>query len=218
MMHNLSAILLLFLSVLFQQQAAALHFYLRGNDKKCFIEELPSGVLVKGNYKAEEWNESQKNYFINPNINVQTTVDELPSQLSIINQKGASEGKLTFTAAHNGRHHICFQITGASGWVSSSIIKMTLHIDSGEIDEDGSLLDQKIEDMASLVKELNTRVLAIKSEQKYQREREEEFMSFSNKINRRVLYWAVLQLGLIGAICYWQLHHLRGFFEAKKLV
>ncbi|KAJ1675515.1 hypothetical protein EV182_001113 [Spiromyces aspiralis] len=210
---------------------AGLHFYLQGNERKCFIEELPSGSLVKGTgtedywafreYRAEEWRSQENRYVVNSDIHIDTIVEvsaELPNRRVVIKQRGTSVGRFTFTAAHNGRHSICFQVYGASGWLSSNTLKMTLAISSGEVDEDGSKLVKKVEDISQLVRALNGHLSAIKAEQLYQREREAEFISANESINRRVLYWAILQLMLIGGVCYWQLHHLRQFFEAKKLV
>ena len=60
--------------------------------------------------------------------------------------------------------------------------------------------------------------IQIGKEQKYQRLREEQFRSTSESTNRRVLWWACVQTVVLVCTAVWQLKHLKGFFEAKKLV
>ncbi|VDP33509.1 unnamed protein product [Schistosoma mattheei] len=48
--------------------------------------------------------------------------------------------------------------------------------------------------------------------------REESFRSLSESTNRRVTWWSVAQLVLLICIGFWQMRHLRAFFQAKKLV
>jgi uncharacterized beta-barrel protein YwiB (DUF1934 family) len=55
-------------------------------------------------------------------------------------------------------------------------------------------------------------------EQNYQRYREERFRATSDSTNQRVLWWSVAQLLVLITAGFWQMRHLRGFFEAKKLV
>lgn len=48
--------------------------------------------------------------------------------------------------------------------------------------------------------------------------REERFRQTSESTNQRVLWWSLLQTGVLLGIGYWQMRHLKSFFEAKKLV
>lgn len=89
----ISLCLLLFLSA----TANALHFYLDTNEKRCFLEEVPSNTVVEGmparppdpfgssgtdivsptvgHYKALEWSEREQKYVDNPNLGVLVEVD-----------------------------------------------------------------------------------------------------------------------------------------------
>jgi len=73
-------------------------------------------------------------------------------------------------------------------------------------------------ELAQRVLDLNHRIIDIRREQGYQREREAEFRDQSELTNSRVVYWTIVQLIVLGVTCLWQLQHLKGFFEAKKLV
>jgi len=48
--------------------------------------------------------------------------------------------------------------------------------------------------------------------------REDRFRETSESTNQRVLWWAIAQTLLLVTVGFWQMRHLRGFFEAKKLV
>jgi hypothetical protein len=65
---------------------------------------------------------------------------------------------------------------------------------------------------------LNSHLLDVKREQEQQREREMAFRDQSEKTNSRVVWWIILQIGLLAGTCYWQTRHLKHFFIAKKLV
>jgi p24 family protein alpha len=58
----------------------------------------------------------------------------------------------------------------------------------------------------------------VKREQAYQRSRESHFRSISDDTNARVLWWSIAQTVVLVALGLWQLHHLKTFFRAKKLV
>ncbi|KAJ2803892.1 emp24p/erv25p- protein [Coemansia guatemalensis] len=199
---------------------SGLHFYLRDGEQQCFLEELPKGFLVTGHYKTEEWREAEKLYVENPGITVGMTADDNEALHRVMNQKGGHQGKFSFTAGKSGEHTICFQAHGAKagGWLSSSVVKFTLDIGIGEADDGGRGAIEKIKDISEKIRVLNAQLEEIKVEQNYQRERELEFDGATSSIKRRVIYWAFVQLAIVAAVCYWQLRHLRRFFEAKKLV
>ena len=48
--------------------------------------------------------------------------------------------------------------------------------------------------------------------------REERFRQTSESTNQRVLWWSIAQTLILVATGFWQMRHLKGFFEAKKLV
>ena len=48
--------------------------------------------------------------------------------------------------------------------------------------------------------------------------REERFRQTSESTNSRVLWWSLTQTCILIVMGAWQMRHLKGFFEAKKLV
>lgn len=134
-----------------------------------------------------------------------------------MNTRGLPQGKFTFTSHEAGDHTICLRSNYTGGWFSTPQVRMHLDIAVGEakVDEEGER--EHVKDLAGKVKDLNSRLADIRREQQFQREREAEFRSLSERTNSRAVYWSIAQLITLLATCTWQLHHLRRFFESKKL-
>jgi hypothetical protein len=135
----------------------------------------------------------------------------------VVNTRGLPEGKFTFTSHEAGDHTICLRSNYTGGWFSTPQVRMHLDIAVGEakVDEEGER--EHVKDLAAKVRDLNHRLADIRREQQFQREREAEFRLLSEKINSRAVWWSVFQLAVLGGTCFWQLRHLRLFFESKKL-
>jgi hypothetical protein len=58
----------------------------------------------------------------------------------------------------------------------------------------------------------------IQKEQNFQRSREVKFRKTSENTNAKVFWWAAVQILILVGAGMWQMTHLKGFFEAKKLV
>ncbi|GAA6027537.1 hypothetical protein JCM8097_007911 [Rhodosporidiobolus ruineniae] len=208
---------LLFAAVGLAQYAQALYFYLDAGANRCFIEELPRDTIVVGHYKAEEWQETNKRWAVNDQIGVQIVVAEVETGEKVVNTRGLPEGKFTFTSHDAGDHTICLRSNLTAGWLQTPQVRMHLDIAVGEakVDEEGER--EHVKDLAAKVRDLNHRLADIRREQQFQREREAQFRMLSEKINSRAVWWSVFQLAVLGGTCFWQLRHLRLFFESKKL-
>ncbi|KAI2470879.1 emp24/gp25L/p24 family/GOLD-domain-containing protein [Annulohypoxylon bovei var. microspora] len=204
--------------------AQALYFFLDGTTPKCFFEELPKDTLVVGHYTAEEWDDNTRSWSKHDGISIYINVDEIfDNDHRVVSQRGSSAGRFTFTAADAGEHKICFtpsSSSGRPGWLSAlqpnGGIKLTLDlaIGSSEIE---STDKSKLMDISQRVRDLNARLLDIRREQIFQREREAEFRDQSETTNSRVVRWMVIQVVVLGITCAWQLSHLRSFFIKQKL-
>lgn len=173
----------------------ALYFFLDGGTQKCFYEELPKDTLVVGestcqfnsrnalanqflgNYKAEQWDNNLSSFQPAPSLSITVTVDEVfDHDHRVVNTRGSSEGRFTFSAADSGDHRICFtpsHATASHGWLSSGMpvggIKLTLDLTTGETSAIESTDKGKISDIVQRVKDLNARLHDIKREQVFQR-------------------------------------------------
>ncbi|KAK3381269.1 emp24/gp25L/p24 family/GOLD-domain-containing protein [Podospora didyma] len=205
--------------------AQALYFYIDITTPKCFFEELPKDTLVVGHYTAEEWDDQRQAWWKHDGISIYISVDEVfDNEHRVVSQRGGAGGKFTFTAAEAGDHKICFTPSSNSGkstWLSMTHpnggIRLTLDVAIGETSAIESSDKDKIQDLATRVKDLNARLQDIRREQVFQREREAEFRDQSESTNGRVVRWILIQLTVIGITCAWQLSHLRSFFIKQKL-
>ncbi|CAM0139976.1 emp24p/erv25p-related protein [Umbelopsis sp. WA50703] len=202
---------------LFPSKSHALYFYLEGSEQKCFIEELPKDTSVFGEFKAEEYSDQQGKWIINPETQIQILVEELPQGNVIVHQKGSASGRFTFTSSDSGDHSICLSAT-SNAWFSSTRTRLHLDMDIGDPTDHVQDHTETLGDLESRVRELNQRVQDIRREQSYQREREAEFRDQSESTNSRVVWWTIMQIIILGAVCVWQMRHYKGFFVAKKLV
>jgi len=94
---------------------------------------------------------------------------------------------------------------------------LTVDMAIGETSKIESEDKGKIDNIVSKVRELNGRLQDIRREQMFQREREAEFRDQSEAVNGRIVRWTLIQLGVLGVTCAWQLSHLRAFFIKQKL-
>ena len=134
---------------------------------------------LTGHYKAEQ-HDPQSNTFNAPSdLLISISVDEVfDNDHRVVNQKGSSSGKFTFSAADAGDHKICFTPSGSvqhSGWLSTGQpiggIKMNLDLAIGETSQIESTDKTKIQDIVQRVKDLNGRLQDIRREQVFQRVR-----------------------------------------------
>ncbi|KAK4152119.1 emp24/gp25L/p24 family/GOLD-domain-containing protein [Chaetomidium leptoderma] len=205
--------------------AQALYFFVDVTTPKCFFEELPKDTLVVGHYTAEEWNDHRHAWEKHDGLSIYISVDEIfDNDHRVVSQRGGAAGKFTFTAAESGDHKVCFtpsSNSGRSNWLSVSSpnggIRLSLDIAIGETSALEGGDKDKIQDLATRVRDLNARLNDIRREQVFQREREAEFRDQSESTNARVIRWILIQLVVLGVTCAWQLSHLRSFFIKQKL-
>jgi p24 family protein alpha len=157
--------------------AQALYFYIDGSTPKCFFEELPKDTMVVGHYTAEEWNDGIRAWEKHDGLSIYISVDEtFDNDHRVVSQRGQGTGRFTFTSAAMGEHRICFTPTsnsGRSAWLSTDMpnggIKLTLDLAIGETSAIESSDKGKLEDIASRVNDLASRLQDIRREQVFQR-------------------------------------------------
>ncbi|KAF8677426.1 Brix protein [Rhizoctonia solani] len=198
----------------------ALHFYLDSNEKRCFIEELPTETIVEGHYRALEWDEKENKYMSHDSLGIQVDVEaseEVHSGHSVTRTRGPSEGRFTFTSHESGDHSICLSTNYTSGWFSSTHIRMYLDINVGAAKANVEHDRDHVTEMADKIRELNHKLAEIRREQQYQREREADFRNLSEATNARAVWYIIAQITVLVLTCAWQLRHLKHFFEDHKL-
>ncbi|ODN75272.1 hypothetical protein L202_06456 [Cryptococcus amylolentus CBS 6039] len=195
----------------------ALHFYFESDEKRCFLEELPSETIVEGHYKAFLWDEQQNQWKPEEAMGIHVTVDELSSGHNVVNTRGPPDGRFTFTSHEPGDHNICLHSNITGGWLSNQHIKMYLDLNVGSAKIDQSDDKSHVTTLSSKIRELNVKVADIQREQRYLREVEADFRNASESTNARAVWWSLLQIVVLIAAAGWQMRHLKVYFEDKKL-
>lgn len=206
---------ILFTAFLFSL-ANALHFYLEANEKRCFIEELPSDTIVEGAYRALEWDEKTQSYENKTGLGIQVDVVEIYSGEEVVKSRGPNEGRFTFTSHEAGDHSICLSTNYTAGWFSSAHIRLYLDIIVGSTKPDAEHDRSHASQVVSRLRELNLRLEEIRREQQYQREREASFRDLSEATNSKAVWYIIAQITVLIITCTWQLRHLRKFFADRK--
>ena len=212
------SIVYIFLSLTFSN---ALYFYMGETEKKCFIEEVPVETMITGKYRTQLWDPAKNDYLpSSPGIGMHVEVTD-PDKGVVLSKFYASEGRFAFTSHTPGEHSICLH-TNSTAWTLFAGGRLRIHLDMlvGEHAQDYAEIAarDKLTHLQTRGKQLIDQVEQITKEQAYQRYREERFRETSLSTNQRVLWWAALQTVVLLATGFWQMRHMKGFFEAKKLV
>ncbi|XP_028035567.1 transmembrane emp24 domain-containing protein eca [Bombyx mandarina] len=199
--------------------ASALYFHIAEGERKCFIEEIPDDTTVIVNYKVELYDPKSGGFMqTTPGIGMHVEVRD-PNDRILLSRVYSLEGMISFTSSTPGEHVICMY-SNSTSWFSGSQLRVHLDIQVGEhaVDYANVAQKEKLTELQLRIRQLLDQVHQITKEQAYQRQREERFRQTSESTNQRVLWWSLLQTGVLVIIGYWQMRHLKSFFEAKKLV
>ncbi|KIY72234.1 hypothetical protein CYLTODRAFT_367769 [Cylindrobasidium torrendii FP15055 ss-10] len=195
---------------------SALHFYLDANEKRCFIEELPTDTVVEGHYRALEWSEEQQKYVLDDALGILVDVEEVDNGEVVVKSTGPSDGRFTFTSHDSGDHSICLS-TNYSSWFAHTHIRMYLDVVVGRTKPDQQQDRSHVSEVSSKIRDLNQKLEDIRREQQYQREREADYRNLSEGTNARASWYTLIQIIVLVATCYWQMRHLKRFFADRSM-
>ena len=175
-------------------------------------------TMVICRYKVQLYDPSTKGYGDHPNIGMHVEVKD-PEEKVILSKLYTSEGMVTFTSHTPGEHLICLY-SNSSAWFNGAQLRVHLDIQVGEHAQDYEQVaaKEKLNELQLRIRQLLDQAEQITKEQNYQRYREERFRQTSESTNSRVLWWSIGQTVVLLATGAWQMRHLKGFFEYKKLV
>lgn len=196
-----------------------LYFHIGETDKRCFIEEIPDETLLIVNYKLQ-LHDPQTGGFMQtaPGLAMHVDIRD-PDDKLILSKVYSAEGKVAITSHKPGEHVICIQ-SNSTKWFTGGQLRVHLDIKIGEHAMDYSDIaeKEKYTQLQLRIRQLQDQVEQIMKELSYQRYREEKFRATSESTSSRVFWWSLGQAGVVLGLAVWQCRHLKGFFEAKKLV
>ncbi|EFP04946.1 hypothetical protein CRE_13796 [Caenorhabditis remanei] len=199
--------------------ANSLYFHIAETEKKCFIEEIPDETigdrkLQSPTIRSEHKGIRRLSDIVGMHVEVKDPEDKV-----ILSKLYTAEGRFTFTSNTPGEHIICIY-SNSTAWFNGAQLRIHLDIQAGDHAQDYAQIAQKdkLNELQLRIRQLLDQVDQITKEQNYQRYREERFRQTSESTNSRVFYWSIAQVVVLAITGAWQMRHLRGFFEAKKLV
>ncbi|CDW57375.1 EMP24 GP25L domain containing protein [Trichuris trichiura] len=207
-----------FVASLLASQAVALYFLISETERKCFVEEIPDQTMVIGNYKVSAYDPQTKKYSQLAGLGMHVEVTD-PDGHVMLSRLYTNEGRVTFTSSKPGEHVICL-FSNSTRWVSGTMLRVDFNVQVGDHAQDYAKIavKERLNDLQLRIRQLIDQVDQMSKEQNYQRYREEMFRQLSESTNQRVLWWAIAQTAVLILTGIWQMRHLKGFFEAKKLV
>ncbi|CAG0919656.1 unnamed protein product [Notodromas monacha] len=213
-----SILLVFVLECILCDLALGLYFHIGETERKCFIEEIPDETTVVGTYKVELYDPRTKGFMpSNPGVGMHVEVRD-PDDRPILSKVYSAEGRFSFVSHDPGEHVICLY-SNSTKWFSGSQLRVHLDIQVGEhaIDYAQIAQKEKLSELQLRLRQLMDQVEQITKEQNYQRYREERFRQTSESTNQRVLWWSISQVAILLIVGFWQMRHLKSFFQAKKL-
>ncbi|XP_051506584.1 transmembrane emp24 domain-containing protein 9-like [Myxocyprinus asiaticus] len=212
--------LVLFLNI-YTSFVSSLYFHIGETEKKCFIEEIPDETMIIGNYRTQLYDKQKEEYLpATQGLGMFVEVKD-PDEKVILSRQYGSEGRFTFTSHTPGEHQICLHSNSSKfALFAGGMLRVHLDIQVGEHTNNYAEIaaKDKLSELQLRARQLMEQVDQVQKEQNYQRYREERFRQTSESTNQRVLWWSIIQTLILVAIGFWQMRHLKSFFEAKKLV
>ncbi|XP_061091428.1 transmembrane emp24 domain-containing protein 9-like [Conger conger] len=205
----------LLLNVLYNL-TSALYFHIGETEKKCFIEEIPDETMIIGNYRTQLYDKQKEEYLpATQGLGMFVEVKG-PDEKVILSRHYGSEGRFTLASHTPGEHQICLHSNSSKfALFAGGMLRVHLDIQVGEHTNNYTEIaaKDKLTELQLRVRQLVEQVDQIQKEQNYQRYREERFRQTSESTNQRVLWWSIVQTLILAAIGFWQMRHLKSFFE-----
>ncbi|KAM0683924.1 p24 complex component [Mitosporidium daphniae] len=167
-------------------------------NKQCFFHDLKEGDIFGVNFEL---------YGPNSKGTVNFEIYDGTLQNRLFNADDLKFGTYHFRAAQTGRHFYCF--------IAKSSIVDVKFSPLGTHATPASNKPPK-ESLSDSFQQLVVGLKAIQAEQSYLLDREKAHHDTAKSTNSRVFAWTILQLLILGALCYWQIHYVRSCFDSKR--
>lgn len=118
-----------------------------------------------------------------------------------------------------GDYLVCFQAM-LTQYSPHLMVKLGLEVYIGDAGDPHitSPVELRLNDLGFQISGAVDQANDLQREQTLQRDREHHFIQLSERLNKNVLRWALIQAIILTAAAFYQVHSLRRFFRAKKLV
>jgi hypothetical protein len=213
----MKAILAVLLIAALATPSFALYFQVTEGIQRCFLIEVPEQTLVLSKYTSLDHDKTTGGGDASTVIKI---VVKDPTAREIATHDAIAEGRFAFTSQMGGEHQICLKTT-TNNWLGNArTFRFQLEQESGGDAQDyGEIAKQEhLSAIEIEVRKLNDKIRAIRGEQDYQRQREEQFRDTSESTNARVMWWSIAETVILVLSGLWQISSLKNFFKDKKYV
>ncbi|KAM4555135.1 transmembrane emp24 domain-containing protein 9-like [Odontesthes bonariensis] len=175
----------------------SLYFHLAEGEQKCFMESIPYGTLVKGDYWTQLYDEEEEELSAaTQDLSMHVTVKAPKDQL-VLSQQNGSKGRFRFTSSRYGEHWICLRPNSLERPLSAGrMLAVHLNIRAGERANNYTEIQSRnrITTMLQLsVRRLYEQVQQIQSELDYDVIRRERFRTVNHNTNMWIFWWPVVR-------------------------
>ncbi|XP_058777333.1 transmembrane emp24 domain-containing protein p24delta7-like [Vicia villosa] len=215
--HSFSLFLLLISIALFSSSVQSMRFDLpstKGNNVRCFSEEIKKNSMVVGNYSIVNPNEALP-LPSNHTITVQVSTHGGMAKYHLAERIQA--GKFAFMAYQTGDYIICFVDTTKDPQVTLSI-DFEFRVGMEAVDRFNIAKKSHVDRMAQEVQIMYEMALSIKEEMTYLLERNTEMLDLNYITDNRMFLLIFVSFFVCFSVAGLQLWHLKTFFQKNKLL
>ncbi|KAG1053075.1 hypothetical protein G6F46_004853 [Rhizopus delemar] len=184
------------------QYTSALSTYVKAGEIDCYYENIEVGEKLTISYQVGDGGNNDIDFWVNdPNGNM------------IISKTKQTSDAHTITANVGGKYTFCFGNEFSTS--SSKKVGFNVHENIQKIHES---VKEHTDPLEKELFELAESIFNIKAQQEYIVVRERQHRDTAESTNSRVKWWSIAQMGLLIAVCFWQVYYLKRFFEVKRAV
>lgn len=188
----------------------AAYFYVHEGAERCFVETVAEHQVLTVKYKTLD----------NPGVTCDLVFKD-PRKTHVFSKRidphVDASGKAAYMTQKRGEHQICVVCKG-SRWFTTQALKWEVSVDVGDTEFISSPATRKdLTGVERTVSAVLARLEAINAENEYEKSTEVEFRDTSERVNSRVVLFALLIMLFEAVLCAWQILHLKGFFHSQKL-
>ncbi|WVQ77195.1 hypothetical protein IAR50_006878 [Cryptococcus sp. DSM 104548] len=199
MLHRATSLFAFLVLLLVPLAAFAHRLELEAGEKECFFETLDPQDKMTVTYEVGGGGHLDVDFYVmDPNGNVINKQDRKP------------QGSFSIQVDRAGRFTYCF--SNEFSTMSSKTLSFNVH---------GQLFmgdDEQIAPVEQEIRDLSAGLQLVKDEQAYLVVRERVHRNTCESTNSRVKYWAIAQIGIVLAVCAWNVHYLKSWFEVKRVL
>ncbi|KAL1405377.1 p24 complex component [Vanrija albida] len=169
--------------------------------KKCFHEEMEIGDKMTITYEVGASTGGK--------LDIDLVVSD-PIGDALYNSYAEPQGTVSITATKRGLYTYCFN-NQHSSWARKTLSFNVHGVRYIDDNQELGAVEEEIRDLAQAL-------MVVKDEQSYLVVRERTHRDTCESTNSRVKWWGITQIGILLAVCAWNVHYLKSWFEVKRVL